>query len=52
MTGSFGSFASGTRAAELLDESAEVRPYIITTYCFKGLILPDVSREDVVMLVL
>jgi hypothetical protein len=50
--GSFGPFASGTRAAELLDESVKVRPYIVMMYCFKSLVLPDVSCKDVVVLVL
>ena len=48
----FGLFASGTQVAKLLDKGVEVRPYIITTYCFKCFVLSNMTCKDMIMFVL
>ena len=52
VTQEFGSFASGARVTELLDKSMKIRPNIVTTYCFKGFVLPDMSCKDMIMFIL
>ena len=52
VTRGFGSFASGARVTELLDKSMKIRPNIVTTYCFKGFVLPDMSCKDMIMFIL
>ena len=48
----FGSFASGARVIELLDKSTKTRPNIVTMYCFKGFVLPDMFCKDMIMFIL
>ena len=48
----FGSFASGARVTELLDKRMKIRPNIVTTYCFKGFVLPNMSCKDMIMFIL
>ena len=48
----FGSFASGARVTELLDKSMKIRPNVVTMYCFKGFVLPNMSCKDMIMFIL
>ena len=48
----FGPFASGARVSELLDKCVKVRPNIVTMYCFKGFVLPNMSCKDMIMFIL
>ena len=52
ITRGFGPFASGARVTELLDKSMKIRPNVVTMYCFKGFVLPNMSCKDVIMFIL
>ena len=48
----FGPFASGTRTSKVLDEGSEIGPNIVSADGFQGLVLSEVSCENVIMCVL
>ena len=45
-------FASGAGIAEVFDHSLEIRPDILVTNEFDGFVLSEVTRQDVIMIVL
>ena len=52
MTGCLRAFASGAGVAEVFDHSLEIRPDILAMYEFNGFVLSEVTRQDVIMIVL
>ena len=49
MPGSLRSFASSTWIAKFLDERMQIRPKVIASYCFEGLVLPYMTCKDMVV---
>jgi hypothetical protein len=45
-------FASSTQVAEVLHKGSEVGPYVISMDEVEGLVLPGVSGQDMIMVVL
>ena len=45
-------FASGAGIAEVFDQSPEIRPDILATNELDGFVLSEVTRQDVIMIIL
>ena len=45
-------FASGAGIAEVFDHSLEIRPDILATNEFNGFVLSEVTRQNVIMIIL
>ena len=45
-------FASGAGVAEVFDHSPEIRPDVLATDELNGFVLSEVTRQDVIMIVL
>ena len=52
MTGCLRAFASGAGIAEVFDHSPEIRPDVLATDELNGFVLSEVTRQDVIMIVL
>ena len=52
MTGCLRAFASGAGIAEVFDHSPEIRPDILAMNEFNGFVLSEVTRQDVIVIVL
>ena len=52
MTGCLRAFASGAGVAEVFDHSLEIRPDVLVTDEFNGFVLSEVTRQDVIVIVL